>query len=180
MGGLAAVEQSPGRRVVLLEGETIGFGASSRNGGFADSSLTHGLGNGVAHWPDEIDDLVRIGQENLGGLIADIERLGVDADLTRSGELSLADAAWQAEELARGGRAAPGARHPRRVPRRGGRAAARCARRASLAGMYRPDDVVLVDPARLAAGLGDAVEGLGVTVHERSPVVGCRAATARA
>lgn len=166
---LTAVEQSPGRRVVVLEAETVGFGASSRNGGFADSSLTHGLGNGVAHWPDEIDDLVRIGQQNLHGLVADVERLGVDADLTPSGELSLADAPWQVEELHEGVEL----HRERGIPAEFLDADAVQARLRSprfLAGMYRPDDTVLVDPARLASGLGDAVEHLGATVHERSSV----------
>ena len=60
----------PGRRVVVLEAERIGHGASSRNGGFCDSSLTHGLHNGAPHWPDELDALVRIGNENHDELLA--------------------------------------------------------------------------------------------------------------
>src|SRR5665811_1195013 len=43
---LIAAERTPGRRVVVVEGDTLGFGASSRNGGFVDSSITHGLANG--------------------------------------------------------------------------------------------------------------------------------------
>jgi glycine/D-amino acid oxidase-like deaminating enzyme len=166
---LAAVERSPGRRVVLLEAETVGFGASGRNGGFADSSLTHGLGNGVAHWPDEIADLVRIGRENLSGLVADVGRLGIDGDLTPSGELSLADAPWQAAELAE----AVDLHHEHGLAAEYLDAAAVQGHLRSprfVAGMYRPDDVVLVDPARLALGLRDAVEAAGVTVHDDSPV----------
>ena len=60
----------PGRRVVVLEAERIGHGAPSRNGGFCDSSLTHGLHNGAPHWPDELDALVRIGNENHDELLA--------------------------------------------------------------------------------------------------------------
>ena len=51
----------PGTRVVLLEGERLAFGASGRNGGFCEASLTHGLGNGLARWPDEMDALERLG-----------------------------------------------------------------------------------------------------------------------
>jgi hypothetical protein len=44
---IQALEDDPGMRVVILEAERCGFGATSRNGGFCDSSLTHGLGNGI-------------------------------------------------------------------------------------------------------------------------------------
>lgn len=168
---IAAAERDPGRRIVVLEGEVVGFGASSRNGGFVDSSLTHGLGNGVAHWPGEIADLVRLGRENLAGLVADIDRLGIACDLERTGELTLADAPWQAEELAASVALheahgipadhldADGVAEHLRSPR-------------FVGGMRRPDDVVLVDPARLVRGLRDAAERLGVTVHDHSAVTG--------
>src|SRR5210317_1458474 len=42
-----ALEEHPGLSVVILEAERCGFGASSRNGGFCDGSLTHGLANGM-------------------------------------------------------------------------------------------------------------------------------------
>src|SRR6188508_2184477 len=49
-----ALEDLPGRDVIVLEGERIAFGGSGRNGGFCDMSLTHGLGNGRSRFPDEI------------------------------------------------------------------------------------------------------------------------------
>ena len=42
-----AKEEEPDRDVVLLESDTVAEGASGRNGGFADPSLTHGLSNGL-------------------------------------------------------------------------------------------------------------------------------------
>ena len=44
-------QDDPARDVVLLEGDTVGFGGSGRNGGFVDASLTHGLANGLAASP---------------------------------------------------------------------------------------------------------------------------------
>ncbi len=79
----------PARDVVLLEGETCGFGASGRNGGFAISSLTHGLENGVARFPDEARELERLGLENFDGLVADLARLGIDCDLEQTGDISV-------------------------------------------------------------------------------------------
>jgi hypothetical protein len=45
---LLAKEQNPGREIVMLEATEIAEGASGRNGGFMDASLTHGLQNGLA------------------------------------------------------------------------------------------------------------------------------------
>ena len=43
---LIAKERDPSRDVVLVEGGAVGSAASGRNGGFMESSLTHGVGNG--------------------------------------------------------------------------------------------------------------------------------------
>ena len=89
---LHAKAGDPGRDVVVLEGETCGFGASGRNGGFANASLTHGLENGLARFADELVELERLGHENLDGLVADLTRLGIDCELERTGELTVAAA----------------------------------------------------------------------------------------
>ena len=47
---LHAKADDPDREVAVLEADTVGFGASGRNGGFVVSSLTHGLGNGLARF----------------------------------------------------------------------------------------------------------------------------------
>src|SRR3954463_4912576 len=57
---LYAKEHAPEREVVLLEAETAGFGASGRNGGFAVASLTHGIANGLARFPQEMPALERL------------------------------------------------------------------------------------------------------------------------
>ena len=66
---LALTDTDPSMRVVVLEQETVGFGASGRNGGFCEASLTHGLANGIRHFPDELALLEREGIANLDGLI---------------------------------------------------------------------------------------------------------------
>lgn len=106
-GGLtglwAAVEakrRDPGREVVLLEAERIGFGASGRNGGFISSSLTHGLANGLARVPEEMATLERLGLENLAAIEATVETEGIDCGLALEGSLSVALTPAEAEELA--------------------------------------------------------------------------------
>ena len=93
---LLAKERDPELRVVLLEGETVGWAASGRNGGFCEASLTHGEENGRSRWPEEIDTLDRLGLENLDAIEATVARYGIDADFERTGI------------LVRGHRAAPG------------------------------------------------------------------------
>ena len=82
---LAAKTDAPERDVVLLEART--FGASGRNGGFFVSSLTHGLSNGLARFPDEMALLERLGRENLRGLISDVAGHRIDCDLELTGEM---------------------------------------------------------------------------------------------
>ena len=61
---LYAKSLDPDRDVVLLEATRCGAGASGRNGGFLQSSLTHGIGNGLSRFPDELEQLERLGLEN--------------------------------------------------------------------------------------------------------------------
>ena len=81
---MLAKQRNPGARVVLLEGGTMGWAASGRNGGFCAASITHGEENGRSRWPDEYDVLERMGRENLDGIeraVGDLRpRLRVRAD----------------------------------------------------------------------------------------------------
>ena len=96
---LQAIEENPGRNIVVLEAENVGFGASSRNGGFCEASLTHGLLNGLTHWHDEIDTLNRLGEENIKGIIESTKKHNIQADFEHNGVLNMATAEWQLEEL---------------------------------------------------------------------------------
>ena len=87
---VTAAEAAPGRSIVVLEADTVAFGASGRNGGFCDASLTHGLENGIAHWPDEIDTLIRLGNENLHGLLDVVARYSIDCSPEPTGALDVA------------------------------------------------------------------------------------------
>ena len=161
----------PDWTIVLLEGQRISEAASGRNGGFVAATLTHGLGNGLARWPDEMPELVRQGQDNLDAIVAVIEAEGIECDLVQSGELDVAVEDYQAADL-------------REVV---DQAAAlglayefldRDAVRNIVdsptyrAGVLDRDGVVMVDPARLSWGLAAAAERAGVAVHERTRVTG--------
>ena len=97
---LVAKERDPDRDVVLVEARTTGWAASGRNGGFCAASLTHGYDNGAERWPEEIDEIERQGEANLDAIEETVRRYGIDCEFERTGELSLATAPWQADELA--------------------------------------------------------------------------------
>jgi len=161
---LLAKERDPGRDVVLLEANRIGWAASGRNGGFCSASLTHGYDNGLSRWPDEIDTLERLGRENLEEIEATLERYGIECDWRRTGELAVATAEWQAEELA----AAPTCDDVVFLDQAA--IQAEVASPTYHAGLWDKTGCAIVDPARLAFGLREACLRLGVRLFEKSPV----------
>ncbi|MBE7159881.1 MAG: FAD-dependent oxidoreductase [Williamsia herbipolensis] len=167
-----AAEEDPSRRVVLLEGGRIADGASGRNGGFCAASITHGLANGVARFADEMPTLVRLGVETLDAIEAALGRLAIDAAFERVGELDVATFDWQVADLEEQARTARELGVDVTV-RRAGDTAADIRSPMVVASSHDPT-VALVDPAKLAWGLADAAERLGVTVHEHTPVTRVR------
>ena len=96
---LLAKEANPGRSVMLIEGNRIGWAASGRNGGFCDASLTHGADNGRERFPAEFGTLQRLGLENLDAIEATIGRHGIDCDFERAGTITVATEDYQVAEL---------------------------------------------------------------------------------
>jgi glycine/D-amino acid oxidase-like deaminating enzyme len=96
---LLAKEDNPGRDVVLLEADEIASGASGRNGGFVDESITHGLQNGSRRWPREFPTLLKLGAENLDAVEDTIKRLGIECDYRRVGDVLMASEPYQVNEL---------------------------------------------------------------------------------
>ena len=167
-GAIQALEDQPGLRVVVLEGERCGFGASSRNGGFCDHSLTHGLENGLSHWPGDIETLIRLGQENLAAIEASIDRYEISADFRRAPEIGVATEPWQMESLKESMIAHQSVGNDVELLDAGSMQA-RVHSPTYLGGLIRFNDSSLVDPARLCWGLRTAAEKLGATIYERSP-----------
>lgn len=168
---IQALEEQPDLTVVVLESERCGFGASSRNGGFCDASLTHGLRNSLSHWPDETELLTRLGSENLDGIEASIDRYQIAADFRRVPEIGVATEGWHVESL----------HEEIPIHRAAGdhvevltaeQMRARLNSPTYMGGLVRQDGMSLVDPARLTWGLRAAAESLGATVYEHSPATG--------
>ncbi|MDH6193758.1 glycine/D-amino acid oxidase-like deaminating enzyme [Mycobacterium frederiksbergense] len=167
---LLAKERDPAREVMLLEGQTCGWAASGRNGGFVEPSLTHGRSNGELHLPDEVDELDRLGRDNLAGLCADVERLGIDCDMQPVGVLRVATEEYQRRDLA--------AAHPTEMLDRD----AVCAEVDSplyRAGVWDHEGCILVHPGKLALGLRAACLKAGVRMHEHTTVRSIHAVAGR-
>ena len=159
---IALTDTDPSLRVVVLEMETIAFGASGRNGGFCEASLTHGLANGIKHFPDELERLEREGIDNLRALIAFTREHGIDCDLEETGILALADQPYQVDEFRAWVDEA--AEHGERLEFLD-RDAAREEVHSPLwhAGLYRPPGRdILVDPAKLCRGIARVARERGV------------------
>ncbi len=166
---LQALERDPGRSVVVLDAETVGSGASGRNGGFLSASLTHGLENGLSRFPDEMPTLERLGTENFEGLKKSLERHGIGCDFEENGELHLATEEHQVEQLAEEARLLRDYGHDVELLRRS-ELTAEVASPTYRAGLWDKTGSALIDPAKLADGLATTAAGLGAEIHECTPV----------
>jgi glycine/D-amino acid oxidase-like deaminating enzyme len=166
-----AKERDPAVDVVVLEAGHCGDQASGRNGGFASASLTHGVANGQQRWPDEMRQLDRLGVENLAAIGATVRRHDIDCGWEENGELTVATAPHEAEELAV---AAEGLRHAGQDVELLDESAVRSevASPTYAAGLWDRTGTALVEPARLAWGLRRVALELGVRIHEGTAVTG--------
>ncbi|MFB7709488.1 NAD(P)/FAD-dependent oxidoreductase [Streptomyces sp. NPDC056105] len=169
---LLAKERDPGRDVVLLEGQEVGWAASGRNGGFCAASLTHGVANGLARWPGEIGKLEELGNRNLDAIEDAVARYSIDCDFERTGELDVATEPHQVaelqefhQELTEAGLAggtelldADATREQVDSP-------------TFLGALYDRRGVAMLHPAKLAWGLKQACLDLGVRIYEHTPAL---------
>ncbi|MBO9534374.1 MAG: FAD-dependent oxidoreductase [Solirubrobacteraceae bacterium] len=166
-----AKTDQPDRDVVVLESGRAGHGASGRNGGFLDASLTHGLANGLSRFPDEMEVLERLARANYAGLLADVRRHGIDCDLEERGIVDVMLEAyqepWAQEEAELRGRFGydcealdgPTARLLIDSP-------------LIRAAVVQRDGAAIVHPGKLGTGLRRAALELGVRLHEGTAVRG--------
>jgi glycine/D-amino acid oxidase-like deaminating enzyme len=166
---LLAKQENPAREVVLLEGGQIAGGASGRNGGFLDASITHGIQNGLARWPAEFPLLLALGMKNLDEIEKTITCLAIDCDYLRRGEVSLASEPYQVEEL----------KEEIEIAKQfniayeyyeGQQLQQVVKSPLFFAGLNLPRSSALVNPAQLAWGLRKECLALGVEIHEQSKV----------
>jgi len=165
---IIAKERDPSRDVILIDAHEVGSAASGRNGGFMESSLTHGVANGQARFPNELDVLEELGLKNLNDIEAAIKRYNIDCDYERTGVIDISTTAHNPSYYAE-------LRDDYAQLRALGQKVELLDRDAMQAqvnsptytgGLWRKDRAALVDPARLVWGLKAAAESLGVVIYE--------------
>ncbi len=165
---IIAKERDPSRNIVLIDAHEIGSAASGRNGGFMESSLTHGMSNGAARWPDEIELLEELGLANLNEIESAIERYGIDCDYERTGVIDVATTNHADSYI---GTMRDDYQRLRSLGQKvewldGPAMRAQLNSPTYTHGLWRKDRAALVDPARLVWGLKAAAESLGVRIYE--------------
>ena len=161
---ILAKERDPSRDVILIEAHEVGSAASGRNGGFVDASLTHGIANAQARFPDEVAILEELGLKNLDDIENAITKYNIDCDWERTGSIDVAMTTHPTSYL---DELRDDYAHLRKLGQKVtwlDRDAVQDQVHSPLytGGLWRHDSVALIDPARLVWGLKAAAESLGV------------------
>ena len=165
-----AKEADPGRDVVLIEAGKVAYGASGRPGAIVSTSVMHGLSNAARVFPDDLDALETLGQDNMAGFTDSLARHDIDAEMEWGGELTTAVGPAGVADV----------REEYELHLQHGHDVVLLDRkevRAEVdsplyhAGVWSRKQSGTVHPAKLAWGLKAAAIRLGVRLHEFSPLV---------
>jgi glycine/D-amino acid oxidase-like deaminating enzyme len=157
-------------RIVVLEAEFAGFGASGRNGGWL-SALVPGDRNAMArqHGREGVVAWQRALIESIDEVIDVAAREGIDAGIVKGGTLDIARNRAQASRLAASFEEERNWQVDGIEPLTAGESARRIGFSGVVSAYFNPH-CARIQPAQLARGLADAVERLGVQIYEESPV----------
>ena len=161
---------APLLRIVILEQRFAGFGASGRNGGWLTNSVTGGREQYVrSHGRDAAGRFQTSMNETVDEVIRVAAAEGIDADIVKGGEFTVAYDEPQQRRLAASARA------EQRWPMTdvallsAKQATARINVVGTTGAMWHPH-CARIQPAKLAAGLARVVEALGVEIYEDTAV----------
>ena len=167
----ALLDNDPSLTIVVCEADSVGYAASGRNGGFVDTSLTHGLLNGLKHFPDEIETLERRAADNFAGMQSFFAEHGVDCDFEPVPMLEVATRQHEVDGLAEWAEIHRAYGH-RAELLDAGQAQELLHSPLLLGAVRRPGAGGTLDPAKLVRELARTARGRGVQLYEHSAVVG--------
>ena len=138
-------------RIVILESERIGFGASGRNGGWCSAlyPTSDGYEEVRPHLLTSIDEIGAFTHEH-----------APEVGFVKSGTITVARNKAQLERIKNSAAA-----HESYLPK--GPLFARIGMKGALGGLYSPDCAV-IHPGRLVRALAEHVEKLGVVIYENT------------
>ena len=160
----------PDLRVVVVEREIAGFGPSGRNGGWVSAFIA---GSPKVYARRHGADAVLRAERETFATVREIGRVAasesIDCAFAHAGAITVATSMPQLHRL----EASVSAKHARGISPADLRMLTldelreRVRVQGALGAAYTPH-TARIDPARLARGLADACERLGVTIHERT------------
>jgi glycine/D-amino acid oxidase-like deaminating enzyme len=161
---------APDMRIVVIEREIAGFGPSGRNGGWVSGGLVGSAGTYErTHGRDGVVRAIRETHAAVDHVAEAVAREGIECGFLKRGSLFTATSEPQRERLLAGHRELTGlgigADDARLLD--GAESNAIVPVEGCLQATFTPHGA-RVDPARLARGLAEACERLGVTIHERT------------
>ena len=166
---LEVKRREPSARVVLVEADVCGSGASGRNGGFVMTWWSKFLSLSKLCGPEVALELAQRAERAVEDIGSFCQQHGIDADFRQGGWLWTATSraqvdAWQetVKALADAG-AAPF------VELSSTDVATRTGSPVHLAGIFDPK-AAIVQPAALVRGMARVADGEGVEIYEHSPV----------
>ena len=161
----------PDLKVVVVEQRHVGYGASGRNGGWLTSAITGGREQyEKSHGRDAAERFQRAMNETVDEVIRVTEAEGIDADMKKGGEFNVAYTVAQEKRLREFAAAEQQWKYTDLELLEAPAAQAKINVANTRAAVWHPHSA-RIQPAKLAKGLAEACERLGVEIYENTRVV---------
>lgn len=161
----------PELRIAVIEARHAGYGASGRNGGWLTNAITGGREQYIeSHGFEAAERFQRAMNETVDEVIRVADREGIDADIKKGGEFNVAYTPAQEARIRAFAASEQRSKHTDLQLLEADEAKAKINVAGTRAAVWHPHSA-RIQPAKLAAGLADAVERSGVEIYEGTRVV---------
>ncbi|MFE2599780.1 NAD(P)/FAD-dependent oxidoreductase [Streptomyces sp. NPDC059396] len=164
---------APYLNITILEGKFCGYGASGRNGGWLYNGIAGRDRYAALHGHDAAVRLQHAMNDTVAEVISVTAEENIDADIHQGGVLEIARTPAQLTRLKEFHAAEAAFGETDRTLHDAAETAGRIRVAGALGSTWTPHGARL-HPVKLVKGLAAAVEGLGVTIHESTPVTEIR------